>query len=382
MTPEEIAAIAQRLSELDYTKRKDRERARGILAELRDMGDLPEELIGPVAQAQRQIDTRGGQTEPSPSSTTGQADAEQQRQQQEDAQAAQTDSIDVGTGAPLDFDPTEIARLLSGSGQSRFYGVPEMTGGDEPGSWVPFEAIVGDQTVAPRYPTGWSQQPERFGLTNEESIARAQILMEEAGLLEPGSFRPGVWDRRTSGINDERGWRGVLAFANATGLDWEDAFSRLYDAGTDASARGLQMDLERLSRTPYFEDPEKLRTRARSFLVSMGRRASEITDQELDGIVEMAATGAQQSQMAALTQRVERQGAMGLQGEQAVGALGGGGMPVAPLSEPQLDPIAHFDNALRQVMGREIESREAQEQARTEGGRIERSAGMIGSARG
>lgn len=377
MTPEEMADIVRRLEELDYTKRRDRETARGILAELRDMGELPPQLIAAVAEAQRQIDTRGGQVEPPPGSPTAQAQ-QAAEPAQADAPAAQGAG---GDGAPLGLDPAEIAAMLAGSGQSRFYGVPEMTG-DEEGNWVPFEAIIGDQTVAPRYPTGWSQQPDRFGLTNEESIARAQILMEEAGLLQPGSYRPGVWDVRTAGRSNEEGWRGVLSFANVTGLNWEDAFSRLYDAGTDAAARGLQMDLERLSRTPYFEDPEKLRARARSFLRAMGRRESEITDEELDSIVQMAATGAQQSQMAALTQRVERQGMMGPQGQQAVEALAGGEMPVAPLSEPQLDPIAHFDNALRQVMGREIESREAQEEAAQGGPRMARSAAMIGSARG
>ncbi len=375
MTPEEMADIVRRLQELDYKLRRDRETARGILAELRDMGELPPQLITAVAEAQRQIDTRGGQVPAPPSSPTAQAEAEREAAEAPPAVAADA-------GAPLGLSPEEIMAALSGSGQSRFYGVPEMTGGDEPDTWVPFEAIVGDQTVAPRYPTGWSLQPDRFGLTNEESIARAQILMEEAGLLQPGSYRPGVWDVRTAGRSNEEGWRGVLSFANVTGLDWEDAFSRLYDAGTDAAARGLQMDLERLSRTPYFEDPEKLRARARSFLRAMGRRESEITDDELDRVVEMAATGAQQSQMQALTQRVERQGMVGPQGMAAAGALAGGDMPVAPLSEPQLDPIAHFDNALRQVMGREIESREAQEEAARGGQRFERAAGMIGSARG
>ena len=85
--------------------------------------------------------------------------------------------------------------------------------------------------------------------------------------------------------------------------------------------------------------------------------------------------------MEALTQRVERQSMVGPQGMAAAGALTGGDMPAAPLSEPQLDPLAHFDNALRQVMGREIESREAQEEARTASGRVARTAGMIGSAR-
>lgn len=283
-----------------------------------------------------------------------------------------------GTGDPLEmFDPEVLASFIGGGGAVQtHYGVPSETG-----EGVPFEAIVGDGTVAPQYPTGWSLQPQRFGLNNEESIARAQILMEDMGLLRPGEYLPGVWDIRTAGRNDTQGWRAVLAFANMTGQTWEESFSRLYDAGTDAAARGLQMELERLSRTPYFEDPEKLRDRTRRFLRSMGRTESQITDEELDQIMSMAARGSQQSMMGALTEQYERQATIGPQGDVALGALQGGGLPAAPMSDAPLDPIAHFDSALRNVMGREIESREAQEEAAGGAQRMARTAGMIGSAR-
>ena len=173
----------------------------------------------------------------------------------------------------------------------------------------------------------------------------------------------------------------MLSFANVTGTDWEDSFSRLYDAGVDAGARGMQLELERLSRTPYFEDPEKLRDRTRRFLRSMGRAESEITDEELDAIMQMAATGAQESRMAQIQGRIDERAGGVFPGRQALGAIRGGPMPAGVPQAPQMDPIAHFDSALRNVMGREIQSREAQEEARVGEPRIARSAGMIGSAR-
>jgi uncharacterized protein (UPF0147 family) len=278
----------------------------------------------------------------------------------------------------LDFDA--FAGMLQASGGVPFYGVPEQTLDDE-GRVVPWAAIVGDEEVAPRYPMGWSKQPERFGLTNEESIARAQILMEEAGMLQPGQYTLGVWDPMTAGRSPLEGWQRVLSFANVTGTDWEAAFGRLYDAGVDAASRGMQLELERLARAPMFEDPERLRDRTRRFMRSMGRQESQITDEELESIMQMAVTGAQQSRMQQLTAGVERQAELGMRGDIAVGALQGGDMPVGPLVQPEMDPIAHFDSALRNVLGREIESREAQEEARVGAPRLARSAGMIGSAR-
>lgn len=282
---------------------------------------------------------------------------------------------DADTGAPLAITAADIAALLGSGGGSAYYGVPDQTGTGE--TW---EALVGDTTVAPQYPTGWSLQPQRFGLVNEESIARAQILMEDAGLLEAGSYRIGVWDPATAGRGNTSGWSAVLSFANVTGTSWETAFSRLYDVGTDAYAQGIQLELERLNRTPFFADQEKLRDRTRNFMRSMGRRESEITEEELDQITQMAAVGGQRMQTEVLTSRVERQGQIGPQGQTALEALSGGDLPVAPLSEPELDPVAAFDSALRNVMGREIESREAQEQGATGSRQFSRIAGTLGSA--
>lgn len=438
MTAEQAMEAIQRLASFNFEIRRDRDAAREYIEQLEAMGELPAEVSIAIAAAQRQIETRGGQTnldmgDPSLWDHISFADALAAMQYMDREQANRyvaallvatesgdplaTDAIlaelsqapnvpddvrlkiegavevfvvdetqeaveagasDPGTGAPLDmFDPDELRQLLGGAAGQTHYGVPSVTG-----EGVPFEAIVGDETVAPQYPTGWSMQPQRFGLNNEESIARAQILMEDMGLLRPGEYLPGVWDIRTAGRNDTQGWRAVLAFANMTGISWEDSFSRLYDAGTDAAARGLQMELERLSRTPYFEDPEKLRDRTRRFLRSMGRTESQITDEELDQIMSMAARGSQQSMMGALTEQYERQATIGLQGDVALGALQGGGLPAAPMSDAPLDPIAHFDNALRNVMGREIQSREAQDEASGAAQRMARTAGMIGSARG
>lgn len=282
--------------------------------------------------------------------------------------------------APPGLSFEDFASQIPTAGDVPFYGVPQHTL-DEEGQIVPWAAIVGDEEVAPRYPMGWSKQPGRFGLDNAESIARAQILMEESGMLQPGSYTLGVWDPVTAGRGPTEGWQRVLAFANVTGTDWEAAFERLYDAGVDAASRGMQLELDRLARAPMFEDPERLRNRARRFLISMGRANSQITDEELESIMQAAVMGAQQSRMAQLTEGIERQAQLGMRGEQAVAALGSGGMPVAPLQQPEMDPIAHFDSALLNVMGREIESREAQEEAAGGAQRMTRTAGMIGSAR-
>ena len=166
-----------------------------------------------------------------------------------------------------------------------------------------------------------------------------------------------------------------------TGTDWETAFSRLYDAGVDAGARGMQLELDRLRRAPMFEDPERLRDRTRRFLRAMGRSESEITDEELEAVMQMAVTGAQQSRMAQIEGRIQEQAGRPAQGGQAVRALGGGTMPTPLPPAPEMDPITHFDSALRDVMGREIESREAQEEARAGATRMARSAAIIGSAR-
>ena len=450
MTAEQAMEAIQQLASFNFERRSDRDAARRYIEQLEAMGELPAEVSVAIAAAQRQIETRGGQTnldvgDPSLWDHISFADALAAMRYMDQDQANRyvaallvatqsgdpfaTDAVlvelaqapnvpddvrlkiegavevfvagenqeatgpdttgpnttgqtqtgaDLDSGAPLAFDPDALAGLLAGAGAGeRYYGVPTSTG-----EGMPFEAIVGDDTVAPQYPSGWSLQPQRFGLNNEESIARAQILMEDMGLLRPGEYLPGVWDIRTAGRNDTQGWRAVLAFANVTGMTWEDSFSRLYDAGTDAAARGLQMELERLSRTPYFEDPEKLRDRTRRFLRSMGRTESQITDEELDQIMSMAARGTQESMMGALTEQVERQGMVGPQGDVALGALQGGDLPAAPMSEAPLDPIAHFDSALRNVMGREIASREAQDEAAGGAQRMARTAGMIGSARG
>lgn len=302
------------------------------------------------------------------------------RPQSAEAAADGPQAIPVEGGLPPGLDFDAFAGMLTASGGVPFYGVPEQTL-DEEGRVVPWAAIVGDEEVAPRYPMGWSKQPERFGLTNEESIARAQILMEESGMLQPGQYTLGVWDVATAGRSPQEGWQRVLAYANVTGTDWEASFSRLYDAGVDAASRGMQLELDRLARAPMFEDPERLRDRTRRFLRSMGRAESQITDEELESIMQMAVTGAQQSRMAQLTEGIELQGQLGMRGDQAVSALGAGDMPAPPPSMPEMDPIAHFDSALRDVLGREIQSREAQEEARVGAPRLARSAGMIGSAR-
>jgi len=440
MTQDEAIAIVQQLGALDYNDQADRNVALQIISDLSQMNQLPPMVATALATSQQQLDAGGGVANQTPKDfrsrgeflfglldvtplsvalspltmmdtargkryiealiTAGQAgdpaalrriadilnedDSVPQNIRDEIAGGIEqvieeADPENVESGSPAtSFDRFQASFGTTGG---RYYGVPETTL-DQDGVEVAWGALVGDATIAPQYPTGWSLQPEKFGLNNEESIARAQILMEDAGLLRPGEYLPGVWDIRTAGRNDTQGWRAVLALANVTGTSWEQSFSRLYDAGTDAAGRSIQMDLERLSRTPYFEDPEKLRERTRRFLRSMGRSESQMTDEEVDSIMSMAARGAQQGLMGSLTQQYERQAMMGPQGETALSALQGGDLPVAPPSEAPLDPIAHFDNALRGLMGREIESREAQEQARTEGGRIERSAGMIGSARG
>ena len=445
MTQDEAIALVQQLGALDYNDQADRNVALQIISQVSQLNQLPPMVATAVAAAQQRLDAGGGVADQTPRDfrrrseflfgifdhvpmavalspldmmdtargkryteallTASQAgdpaalrrvadilnedDAVPENVRDQIAGAIEqvveeTDLANADT-TPEPGSPesrfNEYAAAFGSTG-GRFYGVPEMTL-DEEGVTTPWEALIGDQSVAPQYPTGWSMQPQRFGLNNEESIARAQILMEDMGLLRPGEYLPGVWDIRTAGRNDTQGWRAVLSFANMTGISWEDSFSRLYDAGTDAAARGLQMDLERLSRTPFFEDPEKLRDRTRRFLRAMGRQESQIMDEELDQIMNMAARGSQQSMMGALTEQVERQGMVGPQGDVALGALQGGeGLPAAPLSEAPIDPISHFDNALRQVMGREIESREAQEEATGGAPRMARTAGMIGSARG
>jgi hypothetical protein len=207
--------------------------------------------------------------------------------------------------------------------------------------------------------------------------------MEDAGLLQPGSYRPGVWDVRTAGRSNEEGWRAVLSFANVTGQSWEESFSRLYDAGTDASARGMRMELERLSRTPYFEDPEKLKQRTRQFMRSMGRAESEISDEELEMMMDLAAQGGQQRLMESMERRIEeRQGQMlGGAGRQAAGALTGGVMPAGIPGQAPLDPIAAFDSALRDVFGREIASRDDQQAAQVGQRDFQSITRTFGSAR-
>jgi hypothetical protein len=267
--------------------------------------------------------------------------------------------------APIDPSVTleAFAGQLESSDQVGFYGVDPFTM-DEDGAVVPWEAIVGDATVAPQYPQGWSRQPQRFGINNEESIARAQIMMEEAGLLQPGTYRLGVWDVRTAGRSNEEGWRAVLSFANVTGQEWSGAFNQLYTAGTDASARGLRMQLERLSREPMYTDPDAMRARTRQFLRQMGRRENEITDEEVDTIMRAAAVGSQQMQIDTLQQRIDQtqMQAEGYSWNPAQAITGGmqGPLPIEPVD---IDPARSFDTALEGVMGREISARQSQQEA-------------------
>jgi len=267
------------------------------------------------------------------------------------------------TGAPdIDFD-AQIGGQVSGF--VGFYGVPLQTL-DEQGTVVPWEAIVNGQGVAPRYADGYSRQPGRFGFNNEEQIARVQFQMEAAGLLEPGSYMPGVWDARTAGRSNTEGWRAVLSFSNMNGMEWEDGFARLYDAGTDASARGLQMELDRLNRQAFFADPAELRSRTRRFLLQMGRRADEIDDMELDELTNAAVYGSQQARAASLQGQIE----------QRTSPTGG----TIAMDDYQMDPTVYFDQELEKLLGRELESRSMQRQAQDGSQQMSRIVRTIGSA--
>ena len=278
-----------------------------------------------------------------------------------------------GSGAPdLQFE-----QGISGAGGVvGYYGVPLMTMG-EGGTEEEWAAIVNGERVAPRYAQGFSRQPARFGFTNEEQIARVQFQMEAAGLLEPGSYAPGVWDARTAGRSNTEGWRAVLAFSNMNGMEWEEGFARLYDAGTDASARGLQMDLQRLSRERFFADPADLRARTRRFLADLGRRPDQITDEEVDRLMNAAVFGAQQARQESLEAQIAaRQGMMA--GPE--GTMIPGGEPTVATEDFEMNPVTYFDQELEKLMSREIESRAAQQATEAGGSRVARSASIIGSA--
>jgi hypothetical protein len=190
--------------------------------------------------------------------------------------------------------------------------------------------------------------------------------MEAAGLLEPGSYMPGVWDARTAGRSNTEGWRAVLSFSNMNGMEWEDGFARLYDAGTDASARGLQMELDRLNRQAFFADPAELRSRTRRFLLQMGRRADEIDDMELDELTNAAVYGSQQARAASLQGQIE----------QRTSPTGG----TIAMDDYQMDPTVYFDQELEKLLGRELESRSMQRQAQDGSQQMSRIVRTIGSA--
>jgi hypothetical protein len=212
VTPEELTRLVVELDAIDYASRKGRNRAREILEQLESVPNIPPQVEATVRHAEAKLRARRNDVEPP---------APPPSQQMDPATAAAGGTLPPGVGLE------DFAGQIFGGGQVGFYGVPDETR-DEEGMVVPWEAIVGNESVAPRYPTGWSLQPDRFGLTNAESIARAQILMEDAGLLQPGSYRPGVWDVRTAGRSNEEGWRAVLSFANVTGQSWEESFYRVY----------------------------------------------------------------------------------------------------------------------------------------------------------
>lgn len=276
-------------------------------------------------------------------------------------------------GAPgVDFDLEASAAAGAGGGIVGYYGVPLETL-DEEGTRIPWEAIVNGEGVAPRYAEGYSRQPGRFGFNNEEQIARVQFQMEAAGLLEPGSYMPGVWDARTAGRSNTEGWRSVLAFSNMNGMDWEEGFARMYDAGVDAEARGLEMELDRLRRNVFFADPAELRSRARRFLLEMGRLPSQIDDEELDMLTEEALYGVQQARMRTVEEQIQRRTGQG--------ELGGQPIPETIQSETfQTDPVSYFDRELEKLMSREIEGREAQQMGAQGERRFSRISGAIGSA--
>jgi len=225
----------------------------------------------------------------------------------------------------------------------------------EDGQPVDWAAIVGDQFVSPRYAEGYSRQPGRFGFNNEEDIARIQMQMEAAGLLQPGSYAMGVWDATTAGRSNTEGWRSVLAFANMNGLDWEDAFDRMYDAGTDAAARGLSLELTRLNRQPFFADPTTLRSRTRNFLLQMGRLPTQISDEELDSLTDQALYGAQAARRATIESQIQQRlgGAVGPDGEMLPTTTRG--------DEFEMDPVAYFDRELEKLTAREMEARTEQQ---------------------
>lgn len=82
-----------------------------------------------------------------------------------------------------------------------------------------------------------------------ETVAQLQIMLVNAGLLDPEDFAPGHYDGKTRSA-----YRELLTFANASGATWDETLSRLSQSPFPANTAKSKANLVQVS------NPDDLRT--------------------------------------------------------------------------------------------------------------------------
>lgn len=309
----------------------------------------------PAPSDPRRVQAPGG-PEAGTAGAEGEAQPDRDRQAVEDALVQQgADPSDPATQALID----EVVGEEEAT--DPFVGVPQDH--RAPGTPDPLQGPVevsrpGESATRGQPIYRQSDIDNPFGWSTTR-IADLQDRMVKAGLLSKGEFRRGWFDEATGAA-----YGAALGFANQRGMNqWValDELAQQRDEEIAEEAAGFVPDLD------LPPDPASLRSRARETLIGIGRRPSEIDEEEID---EMAAVMSGEFKRARQVEE-QRQRAMH---EAAVSAEFGRDVDPDLAGLEQVDPISRFDEWFHsdEGFGGEIETRDTSAKVARAGQNFER----------
>ena len=216
-----------------------------------------------------------------------------------------------------------------------------------------------------RMPFGWST----------ERIAALQERMVAAGVMND-NFRRGWYDTAT-----QQAFQEVLGFANQRGQGISEALDSLALEHEQRREEEQQEARQAMAFQPepfLAPDPDALRQRARQSLMSIGRRASDISEEEISQMVSVMSGEFKRAH------EVEQEIAQRRHGVEVERAFAEPGTEIgaADLSDlEEVDPIASFSEwfASREGFGGEIETRETSAEVARRGQTFEQGLNQMRS---